>query len=178
VQSQGGAVGRRRRLAGSQRPVEGSLQVVSDGGQAFSGDQLPGGVQQRSHGLRQLEEVARVALLCLVELAAFDEPLTRVRVHGLQQANARLVVEAVDHLDEGGIRELGDRVQWVEIGAAHRLHRVQVGWAGERAEAAEHDLKLGSQQVMAPGDRVAQRAVPLRPVRSSRRSPGRVQPGE
>src|SRR6266487_3246627 len=99
----------------------------------------------------------RVRATGLVELTSLSQPLPREYPHCLQHADARLPVRTVPDAHEADVGKLRDTVEGVSAAAGHRRHGRQVAAAGECPYPPEERPQWRAQQVVAPGDGVAQR---------------------
>jgi len=59
--------------------------------------------------------MARVSIAGLLKLARSGEGIKRVGPDGLQQNDARLGGEIINHSDQAGVQQFCDRVKWVTV---------------------------------------------------------------
>ena len=101
----------------------------------------------------------------VVEGAGGGEAVEGEALDHLQQPEARLTVLGVGHRDQGGVDQLEQDVRHVGTDECfrwdHRLDRVERGAGLEDAQPVEDDLLGGLEEVVAPGDRGPDRALPL-----------------
>ena len=93
-----------------------------------------------------------------VLLAGHVEPLPGELADRLEHPEALLAVRVGAAADEALVEQRGKRV---EVGLAHLLGVVEGAAAAEDGEAREEALLVAVEQVVAPGDRGAQRGVAL-----------------
>src|SRR5438309_1793023 len=116
--------------------------------------------QLRLGSLDELEEEHQMALADLGLLLAQCKQLSRVLPDRLEKQETALA----DRLEEAPVDQTGDLV---EVGSGDDLRGFDGETAGEDGEPAERALQWLLQQLVAPGDRRAQRLLPLRRVASS-----------
>ena len=95
----------------------------------------------------------------LVELALGEQLVVREVRNGLQQRNTQLASVILGGAHHAEVDERGDGVERVEAALVELRHGgdpFEVGPASEHAEPSEHDALVGSEQVVAPGDGVAE----------------------
>src|SRR4051812_43931306 len=102
-----------------------------------------------------------MALPGFIFFARCSEPLKPELAHGLQHQIARLIVRT-EHLTQQALLdesddavENGKRSHW----SGHCLCRLQSEATSKDGKMPEHPLLLGCEQVIAPGDGVAHRAL-------------------
>ena len=108
----------------------------------------------------------------VVELAVRLEPFERVLPDRLEQAEARLAVGAVGLADEALVderREALEHLAQVRLVAADGVGDLQRAAAGEDSEPRQQSLLGRLEQVVAPVDRIAERALPRRQIVGRRR---------
>ncbi len=115
-------------------------------------------------------------------LAALRQLLQRVGADRLQHREARLPIRVGRRVHESLVDQRRHPVQDVARARAdgHRLGRLQGEAADEDGQPAEQRPLLAGQQVVAPGDRVAQGPLPRRGVARAPRQQGQAvrQPGQ
>ncbi len=132
--------------------------------------------------LRQGHAPVRVAAADRRLLAARGQPLQPELPHRLEHAVAPLDIRSLVEAHEAAVNQRGHPLKNARAvaAAAHRLCPVQRPAADEDREALEEVLLLGGEQIMAPGDRVPHRALPLRrvPGAAGEQLKPLLQPGE
>lgn len=166
-----------RGVSGLDRPGERRPQILML--RAEPGDllPLPPAVEPLPRLLRDRPERQRMAAAKVVGLIGGREMLQREVADGAQHREARLGVESIVRLDperrvgapdQTVVDQIGDAVEHVDrvrrVVGGDRLRKLQREAAGEDAEPPEQRPLPGSQQVVAPAHRVAQRLLPFREV--------------
>src|SRR4029450_11728333 len=109
--------------------------------------------------LGELEEMLHVAAPDGVGLLLRGQPLARILADRLPHLEPRGVA-----LEEAVVKQRRDPV---ERGVAHRDRGLEREAAAEDGQLRKECLLVGPEEVVAPGDRLAERAVPLREVPSA-----------
>ncbi len=125
--------------------------------------------------LRQCQAPGRVGVAGSRLLLARLQPLPRVLTDGFQHREARTrlarVVPIVGPPQQALVDEGGDPLKWVEGEVAdrgdHGLGCVQIEPTGEDGQTAEQRLFLGSEEVVAPGNRRAERVLAGRGIQAA-----------
>ena len=164
-----------------QRPVApgGGGEAQRGAGVTFlGGDALPPNRPlrlSRDGPLRGLEEIAHPACVARADvlvLAGLAEAFERELTHGLEQVEARdpVLLAAGEQALVGQRRQA---VQRVDAGVGGDLGGRLFGEAaGEHAQASEERLLVGAQEVIAPGERGAQRLLARRQIAPLAREQG------
>jgi hypothetical protein len=89
------------------------------------------------------------------------EQVAPVLAHRFQHPKARLTLAVFLLAQQAALDERGDAGKGIDrpILTSHGLGRLQRATACKDGQAPEHDLLLGSEQVVAPGDGVAHGAL-------------------
>jgi hypothetical protein len=105
----------------------------------------------------------------VLRLGTFRQLLVRELAHRLQHAVARRISAAIEH-DQMLVDEGEDSAQHIEVAANchNRLGIIETPPTDEHAQAPEKDAVSVGEQVVTPGDGIAQRALPLRRVPGAR----------
>ena len=127
--------------------------------------------------LGEREEVPCMPLPRVVQLAGQRQLLEAELPHGLQHLVARLIIDARHLAAAGSARPVPRRRRGPErppSGAATASAASRVKPPGKDREPAKERLLVGGKQVVAPGDRVAHRALPGRQIPSATRQQGQA----
>src|SRR5579864_9034873 len=104
----------------------------------------------------------------LLELTVFGQFFQRVRADGLEEPKARLAVRLLAHLDKALVCESNQYLEqidrWLARYQAHRFGCLERAAAAKDAQAAENGLLRRGQRVITPGERRAQRPLPVRHI--------------
>ena len=154
-------------LAGRDRPRQRGTDVVVLLVEAHEPERLVRAGELRLGGQHELEVALGVPPAQLLELALGLETFERILTDRLEQTEARLAVGAVRLADEALVDERGETLEHlpeVHLVAADGVGDLQRATAREDTEPRQQGLLGRLEQVVAPVDRVAERALPCRQV--------------
>ncbi len=165
------------------RVIQGGPQVVVVAFQSIEPGSLVRTGQMRSGPFGEREERRGMPVADVVALATRLEHLARELRDGVEHHEARLVGRVVD-AQQALVDERRQPIEHVEAQvrtrAAHGLGGLEVAAAAEHREPVHEAPATLVEQVVAPGDRPAERLLPLGQVTRSSGQQGQVvlQPGE
>ena len=111
-----------------------------------------------------VEEPVEMTVTYLTLVARRAEQLGRILAHRLEHREARLAAGAFRPRDERRVQQVVERGGNVDPGTDDRLDRVQRRSAAEGRQRGQHRPGLLVEQLHAPVDRGAKRALPLRKI--------------
>jgi hypothetical protein len=153
------------------RGIERRTEVVVVGLETAEPKELVTGPQARIGLFGEAGELERVAPEELLFLAGLAEVLSRVLADRAKHREPRLARIVLALAQETAIDERGDSLERVKlelaVGSRDTLGRLQGGAAHENGQARVQTAFLVGEEVVAPGDRLAESALAGRHVRAS-----------